>query len=79
MGFDLKVFIIYVKNWNIYFDLVEAHYRADKKYKKSLGKLCFKRKLQADNFLVELIFILLSLISQGDSAIILVLHLSLCN
>ena len=35
-----------------------AHYRAEKKYKKCLGELCFERKLQTDCFLVELIFIL---------------------
>ena len=33
---------------------------------KSFGKLCFKGQLHADSFLVELIFILLSHISQGD-------------
>ena len=48
---------------------VGVHYWADKKYKKCLGKLCFKGQLQADSFLVELIFILLSHISQGDSLI----------
>ena len=36
---------------------------------KCLGKLCFKGQLQADSFLVELIFILLSHISQGDSLV----------
>ena len=48
---------------------VGVHYRADEKYKKCLGNLCFKGQLQADSLLVELIFILLSLISQGDSLI----------
>ena len=46
-----------------------VRYMADKKYKKCLGKLCFKRKLQAGSFLVELVFILLSHISQGDSLV----------
>ena len=46
---------------------VGVHYRADKKYKKCLGKLCFKGHLQADSFLVELILILLSHIGQRDS------------
>ena len=46
---------------------VRVHYRAEKKYKKCLGKLRFKGQLQADSFLVELVFILLSHISQGDS------------
>ena len=35
----------------------------------SPGKLWFKGQLQANSFLVELIFILLSLASQGDSLI----------
>ena len=48
---------------------VWVYYRADKKYKKFLGKLCFKGHLQANIFLVELIFILLSLINQADSLI----------
>ena len=43
------------------------HYRTDKKYKNYLGKVCFKGQIQADSSLVELIFILLSHISQGDS------------
>ena len=42
---------------------------AEKKYKKCSGKLWFKGQLQADSFLFELIFILLSLKSQGDSLI----------
>ena len=42
---------------------------ADKKYKTCLGKLCFEGQLQTHSFLVELIFILLSLISPGDSLI----------
>ena len=46
---------------------VGFHYRADKKYQNYLGKVCFKGQIQADSFLVELIFILLSHISQGDS------------
>ena len=48
---------------------VGVHRRPDKKYKKCLGKLWFKEQLQADSFLVGLIFIPLSLISQGDSLI----------
>ena len=39
---------------------VGFHYRADKKHKKCLGKLRFKGQLQADFFLVEIIFILKS-------------------
>ena len=77
-----------MENWNISFDLkVEVHYRGDKKYESV--NLCLKGQLQADSFLVEVIFILPSHISQGDSlvnnlwtglwAIILILHLSLCN
>ena len=47
---------------------VGVHYRADKKYKKCLGKLCFKgQQVEADSFLVELVLILLSHIGQGDS------------
>ena len=42
---------------------------ADKKYKKCLGKLCFEGQFQTHSFLVELIFILLSLLSPGDSLI----------
>ena len=42
---------------------------AEKKYKKCSGKLWFKGQFQADSFLFELIFILLSLKSQGDSLI----------
>ena len=34
-----------------------------------LGKLCFKEQFQADSFLVVLIFILFSHISQGDSLV----------
>ena len=58
------------------------------KNKKCLGNLWFKGQLQADSFLAELIFILLSLISQGEYLVIceldymlsfLLLHLSLCN
>ena len=40
---------------------------AEKKYKKCSGKLWFKGQLQADSFLVELIFVLL--LSQEDSLI----------
>ena len=43
-----------------------VHNSADKKCKRCLGKLWFKGQLQADSFLVELIFILLSPISQVD-------------
>ena len=46
-----------------------VHYGTDKKCKKCSGKLGFKRPLQADSFLVELILILLSFIIQGDSLI----------
>ena len=48
---------------------VGVHYSADKKYTENLGKLCFKGQRQADSFLDELIFILLSYVSQGDSLI----------
>ena len=47
---------------------VGVHYRADKKYKKCSAKLWFKGQLQTDSLLVELIIILLSLVSQGDSS-----------
>ena len=46
-----------------------VHNSADKKCKRCLGKLWFKGQLQADSFLVELIFILLSPTSQGDRLI----------
>ena len=46
---------------------VGVHYGFERKDKKCLGKLYFKGKLEADSFLQELIFILLSHISQGDS------------
>ena len=60
--------IIYVENWNISFDLkVGVHYKADKKYEKCL--VCFKGQFQADSFLVEVIFILSSHVSGGDSLI----------
>ena len=48
---------------------VGVHHRTDKKLRKCLGKLCFKGQIQIDSFLVVLIFILLSHISQGDSLI----------
>ena len=49
--------IIYVENWNISFDLkVGVHYKADKNTKSV--SVCFKGQLQADSFLVEVIFIL---------------------
>ena len=40
-----------------------------KNTKRCLGKLCFEGQLQANSFLVGLIFVLLSHISQGDSLI----------
>ena len=46
---------------------VGFHYRADKKYKNYLGKLCFKGQIHVHSFLVELIFILLRHVSQGES------------
>ena len=46
---------------------VGVHYGFERKDKKCLGKLYFKGKLEADSFLVELIFTSLSDISQGDS------------
>ena len=46
---------------------VRFHYRPDKKDKHCLGKLCFKGQLQGNSFLVWLIFILRSHISQEDS------------
>ena len=48
---------------------VGIHCRADKKSKKCSGKLWSKGQLKADSLLVKLIFILLSLVSQGDSLI----------
>ena len=45
---------------------VGVHYRAEKKYQECLGKLYFKGHLQAESFLVELIFISRSRLSQGD-------------
>ena len=54
---------------HFFWSIVGIHYRADKKYKKCLGKSCFKEQLQADSFLIELIFILLSLKSQWDCLI----------
>ena len=57
-GVELHLVVLYT--WS----RVGIHYRAEKKYKKCLGKLRFKGQLQADSFLVELIFILLSHISQ---------------
>ena len=66
----LHLVVLYVKDWNISFwSRVVVHYRVNKKYKKCLGKLCFKRQLQDNCFLVELIFILVSHINQGDSLI----------
>ena len=38
-----------------------------RKNKNCFSKLCFKGQAQVDSFLVELIFILLSHVSQGDS------------
>ena len=70
LGVGLHVVVLYM--WKIEtfpFIWEGVRYRADKKYKKCLGKLCFKGKLQADSFLVELVFILLSHISQGDSLV----------
>ena len=58
----------YLENENSW-SRIGVDYRADKKYKNGSGKLSFKGKLQASSFLVELIFILLSPISQGDSLI----------
>ena len=60
--------IIFVENWSIsIWSRVGVHYRAEKKYKKCLGKSCLKGQLQADSFLVGLIFILPGHISKGDS------------
>ena len=54
---------------HFFWSTIGVHYMADKKYKTCLGKLCFEGQLQTHSFLVELIFILLSLISPGDSLI----------
>ena len=51
------------------FPLIWSRSSLKKKYKKCLGKLCFEGQPRANNFLIELIFILLSHISQGDSLI----------
>ena len=62
---------------NFLWSRVGVHYRADKKYNECLGNLSFKGKRQANSFLVELIFILLSHTSQGDSLITCELHYEL--
>ena len=68
VGFHLVHYICGKLN-HFLWSRVGVHYRADKKCKKCSGKLWFKMQLQADSFLGELIFILLNLISQGDSLI----------
>ena len=67
-GVGLHLVVLYILK-HFLWSRVVVHYRADIKYKKYSDKLCFKGQLQADSFLVELIFILLSHISQGDSLI----------
>lgn len=42
-------------------------HRAEKKNKTCLDKMCFIGELQTDSSVVELTFILLSHVSQGDS------------
>ena len=59
--------IIDEENWNISFDLGYEFIIGLRKNKNCLGKLCFKGQIQADSFLLELIFNLLSHIIQGDS------------